>query len=346
MKKNITSRPSVLTFAFLFSQSIIHNLYFHSGNAILSWLVSSAFLVMYVYGTSRWMLCRKSISQRSYSKFFAVFTALLMLPSAAFTVSEYVISLGTFADYYKTVHVALFALANTVCAAFIMSASGKDSVGGFAVMTAAFSALWVLVGFFGFLHTKNAVVPNSITANIANTDFADIAKNAVLITFDTFLLQFVFFNSAADGNKKILPKQILSGTVAFVCVSGVNMLKNLFMFGDEFIGGVNNPNLAAIRLIPLFELPEISVIVNAFAASLRLAVYICALSGMMKASFGASYIARKSGEILSAAVLLVSLAMIYMNDVREFANGAVPVCLLLGAVMCFAFFSEKESKPT
>lgn len=346
MKKNIISRPSVLTFAFLFSQSIILNLHFRSGNAVLSWIISSVILVLYTAAVSGWLSSRKNISQKAYSKFFAVFTALLMLPSAALTVSEYVISLGTFADYYKTLHVTVFALVITVCAAFIMSASGKDAVSGFAVMTAALSVLWIFMGFLGFIHTKNAVIPDSVTKNFANTDFADIAKNTVLITLDTFLLQSVFFDSADAAEKKSLPKQILSGTVAFASVNGINMLKNLLLFGDEFIREVNNPNLAAIRLIPMFELPEISVIVNTFAASLRLAVYVCALSGMMKASFGTMYNVKKSTAILSAGIFLISLTVIYPEGVRNSAYSAVPVCVAFGTVMCFAFFSEKESKPT
>ena len=341
MRRFKTNWVTMLTLSFLLSGNILHGLYYSSGNPAVSFICISVFLALFTFLASKYFVSGVNISEKGYSRFFSVSAVAFAAIPLAYTVAVYTRMLGSFAGYYSTVQVTVFAVFSAVITGICAARKGVIALSGFARMTVYVMLVWILAGYFGFFHTKNIVPLQSVSDGVRGVDFVDIMKNAVLITVDTVFL-FVVLTDNRTGEEKIrISHSALVGVWIYIAVSGINMLKNLLMFGKDFLVRLDNPDLAAIRLIPMFELPEISVVVNTFAVTVRVAVYLCALFYMLKDSFGEAYCTKKTEAVCFFAVSGTALAFLYFKNKLTFVTLVIP-CIVMCALICAAFFSKRK----
>ena len=344
MRRITVSPVSVLTFSFLFSGNILFGLYYSSENPVVCYIFASLFLVIFTFIVAKWFCNRKNISQRPYAVFVSVTAGMFALFPAAYTLFVYAKSLGTFADYYSSAFVTVFAVLVVIISGICAAKKGEMAVYGYARMTVLLMLVWILAGLFGFVHTKNIVVTKSPFTNILMADWSEIIKNILLISLDMVFLLVIFTDNQEGDEKNKIPVRMLYGVLSYVFVSGINMFKNLFMFGTDFLTQLDNPDLAAIRLIPMFELPEISVIVNTFAVTLRIAVYFCGMFYILKDSLGSRYKTKNIEFFSATSVAAVTLIFIYVikNGITVEFIGLIGLVSL--AFFVLSFFSEKEKR--
>ena len=270
MKKIKSNPTAVLTFLFLFSGSIIFNLYYTSGNPIVCFLVTSAVLLAVAVFLETISKIRKS---KSFPRFFRVIFTVIAFVCLYFNVLTYADSLGTFADYYARLSVLVFAGFSVVASGYFAAKQGNNALTGFASMTAVAMISWTFAGFLGFFHTRRLVPVEFSSLNITSDNIVEIIK-AVLFTVADIVLVFFAVENGDGSKNENKAVGMMKGVISFALLCGINVGKNVFMFGSDFLSGLENPDLAAIRLIPMFELPEISVIVNTFAVNMRSMLYI------------------------------------------------------------------------
>lgn len=343
VKKIQFGTSSVLTLAFLFSGNIIYGLYPSSGNPILSYICISLFLLLLTFLTAKYFVSAKYALQNKKCRFLAVFEGIVVLLPLSYMLSVYADTLGSFAKYYASVQVLVFAVIFTTISGICIARRGTLAVLGFARMTVWFMIAWIFAGWLGFAHTKNIVIPASPFGPAVKTDIIDIIKNTVIGAVDIVLLVFVLTDNKSDKEKKCILPQVLSGVWLYIAVSGINMLKNLLLFGADFLERLDNPDLAAIRLIPMFELPEISVVVNTAAVVLKISVYMCASFYMLKDAYAEKYSSAKVNVAFLSALCILSFFIIYiMKGNVLFTETASAVSLCVCAVMCMFFASKKK----
>ena len=91
--------------------------------------------------------------------------------------------------------------------------------------------------------------------NITSDNIVEIIK-AVLFTVADIVLVFFAVENGDGSKNENKAVGMMKGVISFVLLCGINVGKNVFMFGSDFLSGLENPDLAAIRLIPMFELPH------------------------------------------------------------------------------------------
>lgn len=340
MQKNNNFLMYLITvFAFLYSGTVIYSPFYASGNAVLSFVLTSVITLAYTAFVSGYFAKRNGLKLKLQAKFFAVAVSVLAIVPMGALAADYVRTLATFADYYATAFVSVFSAAAAILIAVYCASREKSSVMGFATLVFWVFVLWTLAGIFAFMTTKNIVPLQAPFSNIAQTDWFVFVKNAVYVCIDITLLTAALCNNESDAVRKTAPRAINRGAAAFVLLSGVNIFKNLLLFGDDFASRLNNPDLAAIRLIPMVDLPEISVIVNTFACVLKLAVYSCLVFSVIKDAFGDAYRNLPVISAVSSAIFAVWGFMFYLSGEKMAVTGFSSVCLTFCVLLCYVFFS-------
>lgn len=346
--KNNSLMYSITVFAFLYSGTVIYSPFYASGNAVLSFVLTSVITIAYTAFASRYFARRNGLKLKLQAKFFAVAVSALAVVPMGVLAAVYVRTLATFADYYAAAFVSVFSAVSVILIAVYGASRGKSSVLGLATLIFPVFVLWTSAGFFAFMTTKNIVPLQAAFSDIEQTDWFVFIKNAAYVCIDITLLAAVLCNNESEAVRKTAPRAISRGAAAFVILSGVNIFKNLLLFGNEFSSRLNNPDLAAIRLIPMVDLPEISVIVNTFACTLKLAVYCCLIFSVIKDAFGDAY--RNTPVIWTVffCVFAVWGVMFYFSGEKMAFTGFSSACLTFCVLLCYVFFSlpVKRQKQT
>lgn len=339
--KTLKSRAAVLAFTFLFSENILYNLFYSGRNPIISFLVISVALMIFTKMICMYFQNRERIKGIRTARFFAISTGIFMIVPFCCTVQAYVKTLGVFSSYYATIPAVVFAAVSAAFLGIYCACKGEKSVYGFARMIFAVSVVWVLSGAFGLLFTKKFVPLSLSFGNFSDTNWLETLKSMALITFDTVFMVITLTDNRLKSERKELCSGICIGTYVFVAVSGINLLKNLFIFGADFAKRLDSPDLAAIQLIPMFELPELGVIVNTFSVTIRGAVYICALMFILKDTFAESYNNKKVLPVIFAVFGMVSVILCLFAK-TSFISSLSAVCVVLSTVCGIVLFGYKE----
>lgn len=343
MKGGRIGTTAVLTLSLLLSGDILFGLYYRNGSPILGYVCCSAILVVMVVPVAKFFTAGKKTPGKFRSRLLAVLLGVFLLIPFAYTVSVYARKLGSFARYYSHVQVVVFAVLFAVMAGIITAKKGEVSVSGFARLTAWTLLIWLMAGLLGFAHTKNVVVQYPLYA-IDKSGVLGMLKNSVLQISDVVFVLAVVTDNKSASEKKRASSQVVWGTVIYIAVSGLNMLKNTLMFGGEFVSLLDNPDLAAARLIPMFELPEVGVIVNSVAVTLRSALYICGMFYVLKDSFGSLFSAKKASEATFVAVCTLSVVFIFVEKIMNFTENVYAIGLAMCTIILVAyFFAEKNA---
>ena len=109
-------------------------------------------------------------------------------------------------------------------------------------------------------------------------------------------LKAVFYSSLTNPSTRFV-NNIIYAVVAlvgtFIILSGgltVGGLSVLLSYANQYMKPVSYTHLlAAIRLVPLFDLPEISVFMGTFASIVKISVYLTCLMYTLRNAFGTSY---------------------------------------------------------
>ena len=274
MRKIKANPAALMTFSFLFSGNILFNLYYSSGNPIACYIISSVFLLSFAFAFAVIFRQSKNKCGKILKKVVYYILSVAAAGFLSFSVYTYTASLGSFADYYGEMHVVLFSAVSVLAAGFCGAKKDRNSVIGFACMTVFLMIVWTFAGMLGFFYTKNIVPVKMLNFNLSVGNVMEIMKTTVILSADIIFLLAVSEKCGNVSKENNIKSNVVYGVMLYIVLCGINLLKNVLMFGEEFLSGLENPDLAAIRLVPMFELPEISVIVNTLAVTLRALVYI------------------------------------------------------------------------
>lgn len=271
--KNKKSSAGFLSFACLFSGTVLHGGYYASGNAVVGFCAVSVTLVLFAEIVGNIAEKGRLFSKTTLGKATSLIFCVIAIAFGGFWLREYLSSLGTFGDYYASGFVTVFTAISVVFFGVYCGFKGKKAITGFARMMSGLLVVCTLVGVLGFLHTKKIIPPDSPQRRLAETDFLSVAWICTAVCFDVIPIFAVLRRNGTACERTELVKSVKRGVFVFLIADGINMMKNILLFGEEFASSLNNPDLAATRLIPSFEMPEISVISGTAAVMVKISVY-------------------------------------------------------------------------
>lgn len=344
-KRNRLLSYSIYTFAFIYSGTVISCPYYTSGKPVVNYLLSAVSAVLYAYFAARYFSNRDFVKQSPINKIFVFGIILTAIISGAFMLTDYIKSFVTFSDYYAGDFVSVFTLCAVIICSVYCAYKGRVCMEGFSGLVFVVFILWTLSGFFAFFTTHNAVIPDAPFSDISISDFVFALKGVLYVCFDITVIGVILCSGKSSREREVVPDAMVKGAFAFALLTGINLARNLLLFGEEFSLDIANPDLAAIRLIPMFELPEISIIVNTFACAIRLSGYFHLAFFVIKQMFKKKYNSRMvciGGFVLSvAAYMLVYI----LNSSR---NIVLFTCMAICSLLCYMCFSKsyKEHNKT
>ncbi len=306
----------------------------YNANALLTYFFVSACAAVFAFAVSVFF----TSDFENGNKIKKIFPVLLFAFCALYTASDvcfFAYSIRLFDDYYsQTWCMAFSAGAALLCGAHL-ARRGKNAVTSFCILSSALFAAWTFFGLFAFFTAENALSVSSPLSLLEKTRFSGIIKDILYLNADLAVLAFVLSKNESKERRQTLKKAIPAGVFAFIAVSGINVLKNLLLFGDKLSDDAQNPNFTAIRMIPLFDLPEICVIVSAFACIIKICVSACAALFAIKEIKKEKYNDKKTTAVfvsLSALLLLFSQSAIF--------GYAQIISAVACAALCFAIKRE------
>lgn len=340
MTKTKSTSVSFLTFIYLLSGSVLYGGFYRCGNPIICFALGSLLLAVYAGFTGRFFAKRTNGGNSLFSKVFGIVLCILLSVLCGFAVNAYSSGLGDFAEYYGKGFVEFFAAGAVLFFGMYLAGKGKTSVFGFARISAGLLAFLTLIGVLGFFYTKSAAAPDFSPKSLGKIDFWNILQNCAVLYSGIPAVYAVSADNAHNSEKTGTAYAVLKGVWAYIAVGGANVIKNVLLFGEDFVSAIENPDLAAIRLIPMFELPEISVIADTAALCTRLSVYCCAMFFALKDAFGEKYRAGISSAAVYTAIFGISAVLTAAEAVPNMKTAAV--FSVLSVLFLFIFFGRKK----
>ncbi|MCR5352793.1 MAG: hypothetical protein K6D98_00625 [Clostridiales bacterium] len=323
--KNLFLSYTVITFVYMYS-GVVEKYPDYNGNAMLTCFFTAACAAVYSFTVSKFFSAgfEEKNGKTAVRAVLAVFCVLY----ASSNVSFFARSLEVLDDFYASDFCMIFAAAFAVFCAVFLGKRGKTGVSSFCTLSVILFGAWTLFGIFAFFTAKQAVFISSPVALLSDTEFFGIVKDILYLNADLAVLAYVLNKNESAARKEILKAAIPAGAAAFASVSVINVLKNLLLFGDRLSDEAINPNFTAIRMIPLFDLPETCVIVNAFACVIKTAVFVSCAFFALKDIKGEKYNGKTTPVFLFAAVVALFFALFKSAYVEFFG--------IFGAVSCAA----------
>ena len=159
------------------------------------------------------------------------------------------------------------------------------------------------------------------------------------ICLDTVFLAVVLCDGQNEETRNLTPRAFLRGTALFLLAVGANLVKNLLLFGQRLAGAAAYPDLAAVRLVPILDLPELSVMINTFACTVKLSVYAACAVTLLKNAFGARYNAAVTNGFFAAFLSAFCAFFFTMRQkAAEGIDNAAFGAFCLAALICFVLY--------
>ena len=333
-----------LTFAYLLSGNVIMNPVYLIKNPLVVYILTSAVLLVYSNIILSYFIKRKSINNTKYAKLVASALFLLVIFPMTSVVFNYTKGLGIFSDYYATAFVVIFASVACIGCSVYGAYKGKGCTVNFSYLVYPIMALWIVLGIFAFLHTKNAVPLKEGLGGIIEIDFREFLKCVGYVCFDLTLLMTVLTDNVKDSKKRSFKSSVNAAVLLYIVITGIGLVKNLLLFGEDFLQRMENPELTSISLVPLFEFPEISLIINTFACVMKMCVYACAVFFIVRDAFGKGLNFVRAALVMSLSVVALFLGIYFFKVSNQYVNIFSLIALIMCSVLNFAFFSKREEK--
>ena len=327
--KNLFLSYAALAFVYTYA-GIAEKYPDYNGNALLTWFFTAACALVYSFAVSKFF--STDFVKKDGGKAPLVLLLTFCILYASSNVSFFASSLGLFDDFYSSETCVFFAAFFSLFCAFFIGKRGKNGIIFFGLLSSVFFFAWTFFGFFAFFTAKHAVLISSPLKLLEKTDFFGIIKDILYINADLAVFAYVLSKNESTPEKQTLKAAIPAGSAFFAAVSGANVLKNALLLGDRLLYEAENPNFTAIRMIPLFELPEICVAVNAFACIIKASVSVCCAFFALKDIYGEKYNGKIAPFLLFGAAFASALLICGRDGVTEFLSVTSAVAC---AALCF-----------
>lgn len=338
--KNQAVSYALITFSYLYAGTVLRKPFYAGGVPLLGLLTSGGALLVFSYVCAACFAGRAGRGTRAPSGFFAVVCGMLCTVFCAAILARFLGSLAYFdADYGKP-FVVICAFLACLGITLYAAAHTRLCVGGFALLTAIPFLLWTCLGFFAFFTTKKAFALTSPLGGFSfRTGLVPLLAETAYICLDTVFLAVVLCDGQNEETRNLTPRAFLRGTALFLLAVGANLVKNLLLFGQRLAGAAAYPDLAAVRLVPILDLPELSVMINTFACTVKLSVYAACAVTLLKNAFGARYNAAAANGCF-AALLSAFCGFFYALRQKAAAKSDWVAfgAFCLAALICFVLY--------
>lgn len=340
---NLSVSYTLVTFAYLYAGTVLRKPFFACGVPVLGFLVSGGAVLAFSYFCGRFFAGHTDRGTRAPSGLLAVFLCMLALIFSASMAMRFIFSLAYFSADYGTLFVIISAGAGCIGCALLCASRGRLSVSGFAFLTAVPFAVWTFFGFFAFFETKKVFPLVSPLKGFTVNGLVPLLAETAYMCLDMVFLAVVLCDRESKETRAVAPRAFFHGAALFVLISGANLFKNLLLFGEKMAAAAASPDLAAIRLVPLFDLPEISVFMGTFASIVKISVYLTCLMYTLRNAFGTSYRHRTVCGLFAAALAVLCIGFYFLRQKTGAAgvDYAVLGIFCLAALLCFPLYAEK-----
>ncbi len=326
-------------FSFLYAGTVLGSPLYTGGHTVVRFAADAAAILAYTPFCMRYFECRTESADKGALPFVAVAFSFFCGGMQAVYLSQFVRSLGDFSPYYARLPVCLFAVLACIGCALYGVFRGKNAVFGLTTAACGALLLWTAAGWLGFLTTGRIAYPSPPFAGITPDEWAGIAAEALMPCAEITVLCRALYAETPPDKRSTLRRYVYRGTAAGVLLAGVNVSGNLLLLGDALCRMTDNPDLAAVRLVPMFDLPEVSILVGVSALVIKLAVLSYASYGMLRGAFG-----RGKREIVRLAALggwtALAAGLFLLCGVRRGARTAL--LFAVAGVLCLIFCSGRK----
>ena len=324
IERNETVTNAAAVFSFFYAGTLLATPLYRSGHTLARYMAMSLLIAVFLPLCVKYFENREPCGRKGVRMVTAVMYVLAVSQPAACFVSAWTADLPRYADEYGSLAVRLFSGLGCAACAVWAASEGKNAVAGIMTLTCLLYPLWTGVGSFACLETGSLCRLSPPFDGMDVNEWKEIGKELIPTAADCAVLA-AFVTDGAKGGRAVRHGAGY-GAAAFVILAGINVMKNLLLFGEKLTRVTALPNLAAVRLVPMLELPEMSVIVGAVSLTVRLGVYAAVGRRMIVG------ICKKNALALSAVLPFLAGALRLLVQ----SNGRMPYDLPEGLLLVAA----------
>ena len=336
---------TVTVFVYLYSGYVLYCPFYGGENALLEYIVTSLFTLAAALVSSSFFSKRKAAGKRHASPYFAVVISVILAVLSSAYIALYTSLLGIFGEDYPTPLAALFFAAVIIAGGVMGAEKGRICVLSFCRMVLLPLVTVAIAGCFAFFTTKSAFLLPSPFASFSDGEFFHLPLSIAYLSLDITFLSAILTDNESGEVRKASVQSVMKGTSLFVLFSGLCTAKNLMLFGEAYASEMISADLAALRLVPMFDLAEIAVVVNTLACQVKVLSYACLAFFSLKDAFGDGYSSRAAKYTFFAVSFAVSAVLfIFTPGENPFSTTFIPVLTAICAAFCFALCSKPENR--
>lgn len=334
-QKNKIITAAMSTFAFLYAGTIIYTPVYYSRSPILEYLTVSAVLLVYSVFISKLLVRPDNSRRRRKGRCFSVLSAILICFVLSSLLARYAKTLDMFSGYYGKAFVVVCAAVLAVFVSVYAAFRGRICVFGISKFAFILFLVWGITGFFAFFTMKGYIAVQHPFQNISNTGILKIVFGIAYALADVTIISSVILEKENSDCTGVLSKGIFLGTGIYVFMSGVNLIKNLMLFGAEMTSLMVQPDFCALRLVPMLDLPEAGLASSTFACIIKASVYFCFCMFVFKGAYKSKYRSKYASFALlgTTGVFFAVQALFNNTKTADIFYTASVICLLLCAVI-------------
>lgn len=294
------------------------------------------------YGAARYL---KTHTMRNVFSLSVALSILLCAYSGAVG-AQYVDLLSIFDRDYSGWLVAGGAAVWIVLCGGYAAARGRVSLQGTALLAIPVFATWTVVGFFAFMSIGRIQMSEISLLPPRGEGVWVFIGETIYMCADAVLGVFCLDGKPKEG-EPVGPHIFVEGAGIFVLVSGVKLIRDLLLFGQTLTAEVRDAELAAIRSVPMLELPEISVLVHTFAVVIKLGFYLYLAQKVLEADGGNK--SKAMHGLLGAGTLLSLWLFLEHRHEERLTVGAgwcaFSLIAMAGCLVLCCYGGKKERTP-
>ncbi len=253
---------TVTVFVYLYSGYVLYCPFYGGENALLEYIVTSLFTLAAALVSSSFFSKRKAAGKRHASPYFAVVISVILAVLSSAYIALYTSLLGIFGEDYPAPLAALFFAAVIIAGGVMGAEKGRICVLSFCRMVLLPLVTVAIAGCFAFFTTKSAFLLPSPFASFSDGEFFHLPLSIAYLGLDITFLSVILTDNESGEVRKASVQSVMKGTSLFVLFSGLCTAKNLMLFGEAYASEMISADLAALRLVPMFDLAEIAVVIR------------------------------------------------------------------------------------
>jgi hypothetical protein len=334
MNQDHIIRQKIMIFMFILSGILLKNPVLSYSNIFLTSLFTILFGVLFSTLYYSIFISPKKLKSAFVKFVFTLIACTIAVIACAVYLFDFTLSVSYINDYYNSLlFMVALALVVIACACFA-AYSGYRTISMLCGILVWVVPLFVFATYFSFIEAGYREPVKLLFSFPLKSKFVfDSFKSALFLFSDISVLLYLMYSSKSVTNPKDFKKVYITGISIAIFFLLAETIKCNFLFGTDFLLVIKEPNLAATRLIPGLNVPEIFTVNLSCALLIKLSVYLSAANALIKKYFVRK---AKTGPIILLGIATFLLFTFLLHFLpREFTTQNDFFLLILSVLTIF-----------